>query len=94
MLTTTGHKKGAPHLKEVIMAVSIQEIIVKRHKRKWESYYKLKEVINAAHFSEEGYAWVELNSVWPWRHNIYTDSLTIYYSCANEHSGRRLIARM
>lgn len=92
MLTTTGHKKGAPHLKEVIMAVSIQEIIVKRHKRKWESYYKIKEVINAAYRSKEGNAWVELNSVWPWRDNIYTDSLTLYYSFSSK--GRRLIASM
>lgn len=92
MLTTTGHEKGAPHLKEVIMAVSIQEIIVKRHKRKWESYYKLKEVINAAYHSEEGTAWVELNSAWPWGRNIYTDNLTLYYSYANERRGRRLIA--
>lgn len=76
------------------MAVSIQEIIVKRHKRKWENYYKLKEVINAAYRSEEGNAWVELNRVWPWRDNIYTHSLTIYYSCANEHSGRRLTVSM
>ena len=76
------------------MAVSIQEIIVKRHKRKWESYYKLKEVINAAYRSEEGHAEVVLNSVWPWRHNIYTDNLILFYSYANEHSGRRLIVRM
>lgn len=45
------------------MTVSIQEIIVKRHKRKWESYYKLKEVINAAYLSEAGHAEVVLNSV-------------------------------
>lgn len=94
MLTTTGHKNGAPHLKEVIVAVSIQEIIVKRHKRKWESYCKLKEVINAAYRSEEGNAWVELNRVWPWGRNIYTHSLTIYYSYANERRGRRLIVSM
>lgn len=74
------------------MAVSLQEIIVKRHKRKWESYYKLKEVINAAYRSEEGTAWVELNSVWPWRDNIYTHSLTLYYSFSSK--GRRLNASM
>ena len=72
------------------MAVSIQEIIVKRHRRKWESYYKLKEVINAAYLSEAGHAEVVLNSVWPWRHNIYTDSLTLYYSFTSK--GRHLIA--
>lgn len=74
------------------MAVSVQEIIVKRHKRKWESYYKLKEVINAAYLSETGNAYVVLNGVWPWRHNIYTGSLTLYYSFSSE--GRHLIASM
>lgn len=70
------------------MAISIQEIIVKRHKRKWESYYKLKEVINAAYLSETGRAKIELNSAWSWRHNIYTDNLILFYSFTNK--GRRL----
>ena len=74
------------------MAVSIQEIIVKRHKRKWESYIKLKEAINEAYHSETGHAEIALNSVWPWRHNIYTDNLTLYYSFAGE--SRRLIVSM
>lgn len=74
------------------MAVSIQEISVKRHKRKWESYYKLKEVINAAYLSEAGYAEVVINGVWPWRHNIYTDNLILYYTFDGEC--RRLIASM
>lgn len=91
MLTTIG-VKAAPQLKEVIMAVSIQEIIVKRHKRKWESYYKLKEVINAAYLSETGHAEVVLNGVWPWRHNIYTDNLTLLYTFTGEC--RCLIASM
>lgn len=91
MLTTTG-VKAAPQLKEVIMAVSIQEIIVKRHKRKWESYYKLKEVINAAYLSETGRAVVVLKDAWPWRHNIHTDSLILFYSFTNK--GRRLTVVM
>lgn len=91
MLTTTG-VKAAPQLKEVIMAVSIQEIIVKRHKRKWESYYKLKEVINAAYLSETGHAVVVLKGVWPWRHNIHTNSLILFYSFTNK--GRRLTVVM
>lgn len=74
------------------MAVSIQEIIAKKHKRRWESYYKLKEVINAAYLSEEGYAEVVLDGVWPWRHNIYTDNLILYYTFSGEC--RRLIASM
>lgn len=92
MLTTTGHKKGAPHLKEVIMVVSIQEIIVKRHNNKWKNYPKLKEVINKAYLSESGRAKVELNSVWSWRHNIYTDNLTLYYCFSDK--GRSLIVSM
>lgn len=76
------------------MTVSIQEIIVKRHKRKWENYYKLKEVINAAYLSKTGHAKIVLNSAWPWRHNIYTDNLTLYYSYMNERKGRCLIIKM
>lgn len=91
MLTTTG-VKAAPQLKEVIMAVSIQEIIVKRHKRKWESYYKLKEVINAAYLSETGRAVVILKGEWPWRRNIHTNSLILFYSFTNK--GRRLTVVM
>lgn len=91
MLTTTG-VKAAPQLKEVIMAVSIQEIIVKRHKRKWESYYKLKEVINAAYLSETGRAVVILKGEWPWRHNIHTNSLILFYSFNSK--GRRLTVVM
>ena len=90
--TTTGHRKGAPHLKGVIMAVSIQEIIVKRHKRKWESYYKLKEAINAAYLSETGRAEVVLKGVWPWRRNIHTNNLILFYSFTNK--GRRLTVVM
>ena len=71
------------------MAVSIQEIIAKRHERKWESYYKLKEVINAAYLSETGRAEVVLKDVWPWRHNIHTNSLILFYSFTSK--GRRLL---
>ena len=71
------------------MAVSIQEIIVKRHRRKWESYYKLKEVINAAYLNETGRAEVVLKDVWPWRHNIHTNSLILFYSFTSK--GRRLL---
>lgn len=91
MLTTTG-VKAAPQLRELIMAISLQEIIVKRHKRKWESYYKLKEVINAAYLSETGRAVVILKGEWPWRHNIHTNSLILFYSFTNK--GRRLTVVM
>lgn len=74
------------------MTVSIQEIIVKRHKRKWESYYKLKEVINAAYLSETGRAVVILKGGWPWRHNIHTNNLILFYSFNSK--GRRLTVIM
>lgn len=76
------------------MSVSIQQIIVKKHRQKWSNYSKIKEAVEQAYANPKNWSEVELFNPWYWRHNYFGEHIALYYQCANEKKGRRITVRI
>lgn len=83
--------KGAPHLEEEKMAVSVGAIIAKRQNSKWNNYPKLKEAIAGAFASDIGMCEVTITADWPWRDWIKTKNICVIYSAVSKYKDYRSI---
>jgi len=73
------------------MAVSVEDIVAKRHNQKLANYHKLKEAVNTAFASENNWSEVEINDWWKWEHYIKTPSITVIYRPPDQYKKQRSI---
>lgn len=73
------------------MAISVADIIAKKHRNKWDNYPKLKEAVTGAYTSKNNWCEVELNTPWMWNHSIMSSSLTVHYSPKHKHKNMRTL---